>query len=289
MNCNVSYWDRMSTREIRKAREYNCSIIIPLGVIEAHGPLLPTGLDAMLARVVAHLTAERMAAADAYSIVFDCIPYSGIVGATDDLLGTISFPAAQSTNMLFIAIQKLYEQGFRTFFLVNGDAGTGKCLIPFLFRTSTERQDFFRAWKGTLALFTWFEGIEQVGHASIVEHAVYTYLCQLADEHTREVAASAGIITPLKQQDLRVLDGTQRVYPKPRREIFSWAKLPGQSECEGVSSFSFSAYQEMIDSGKIISIWETQLKRITEHMLQILGVQEENVHELYYPQSARVR
>lgn len=273
--CTVRYWDRMSSREIEQAAlEQHSCIIIPIGVIEAHGPLLPVGFDAMMAQLTAHVVAERIQKSGARPVIFDCVPYSGIVGATDGLMGTIPYPAMLSTELLFVTLQWIYAHGFQPFFLINGDAGTGKSLVPFLFRATTERQEFFRDFDSILSLFTWFDGIENVGHASIVEHAFYTYLCEHPDLHIRDIAQQLGMASPLDEERLKSLDGIQRIYPAPRREFHSWASLPGQMASHGISRFSYKEYQEFLGSGRAHELWERQIGRIARDMLALLKIEE---------------
>ncbi|TSC79469.1 MAG: creatinine amidohydrolase [Parcubacteria group bacterium Gr01-1014_29] len=271
--CSVRYWDHLSAREIEQAalEEHSC-IIIPIGVIEAHGPLLPVGFDAMMAGVVAHVVAERIQKSGARPVVFNCVPYSGIVGATQGLAGTIGYPAMLSTEILFVTLQWLFAHGFERFFIINGDAGTGKSLMSILYHATKERQEFFFERDGAISLFTWFDGIDNVGHASVVEHGFYTYLCEHSDPHTRNVAFQFGIKTPLNEECLKDLDGVKRVYPKPRREFTSWLSIEGQSRVYGVSYFSYGEYRAFLDSGRVHPLWEQQLTRIVRDILGILDM-----------------
>jgi len=276
MKCSVRYWDHMSSEEIIKEqqKDHSC-IIIPIGVIEAHGPLLPVGFDAMMAGVVAHVVAERIQKSGARPLVFNCVPYSGVVGATYGLAGTIGYPAIFSTEILFTALQWLFAHGFERFFIINGDAGTGKSLMPILYHGTKERQEFFLDRDGAISLFTWFEGIDCVGHASVVEHAFYTYLRECPDSHVREVAHQHGIISSFNEECLTSLDGICRVYPEPRREFSSWHSLKGQRDIHGVSYFSYEEYRTFLDSGRTHALWEQQLTRISGDILGILDLGEE--------------
>ena len=274
---SVQYWTRMSSQDIENmwAEEYPC-IIIPIGVCEAHGEFLPVGLDVMFAGVVAHLVAERIQQRGARPIIFDCVNYCGVVGASFGLTGTIGFPALQSTERLFTALQELFAEGFERFFIINGDAGTAKSLIPFLYRATEERQKFFYEHDGAISLFTWFDGIENVGHASIVEHAFYTYLVQLADYHTREVANQLGMVRSLNNELLKKLDVAPRKYPTPRQEFSSWQSLDEQNNKYGISYFSYDEYRKFLDSGKVHELWERQLTRIAEDMLAIMNIRNDS-------------
>lgn len=266
-SCGVRYWDALSAGEIDALRleQRPPTVLLPLGVAEAHGPFMPLWFDAKIAQLITQLVAERIVRDGYKPIVFDRTAYCGIVCATCELPGTVPCDAITTTELLFQSIRGLYNGGMRNFCIINGDGGTGNQWRGLLFYAEEKRREFFCSWEGSLSFITWFEGIDGLqGHASSYEHAWLKYVCDLADDHTRKHAHAIGLSAHLlTEENLKTIDGSQRIYPKPRQEFVSWKRLSDeQVQTFGVSSFSLDEYNTILESGAVQRMWEKQLDMV---------------------------
>ncbi len=267
---HVLYWGEMTATEARdyiRADIHGGMVLLPLGVVEAHGPLMPLEFDSKIACLVTHLVAERLLAKGIHAAIYNSISTCGIVSATCELDGTMPYDAIKTTEMIFDTIRLFYEKGIRHFCIINGDGGTGDQWRGLLFYASRDRREFFCTWKGSLDFLSWFRGMERLGHACPYEHATLKYVCDYADSHTRELARRFGLSAHrLTADNLAKIDGVVRTYPMPRTEFASWKQLPGQLDAEGISSFSVQEYQALVASGRMSEMWQSSLDMIVTHL-----------------------
>lgn len=285
----VLYWQDMTSIEIRElitnTSIYPTLIVFPLAVVEAHGPLMPTGCDAKTARMFAHLVCRRVMNMfqnrKVQIVMYDSLTDLGVVSSTYELDGSILHPGGLTSELWFVTIRDMYEKGLRHFFFINGDGGTSKSFRALLFRNTSERTHFFGSWKGTLDFVSWFEGLGvHVEHAGTYEHAFLKYVCDLADPYTCRLASKLWMSAHRFTDDnLRTLEKFQpKKYLSPPNEIVSWKQIPGQEESAGISSFSLDEYHRILDSGEIRRLWEQRLddvsKHMTERILHIFAMKE---------------
>ncbi len=93
-------------------------VILPVGVVEAHGPHLPLGTDFMLPERLAQDLAPRLNAA-----VAPAIPY-GVVGSLSAYPGTMGISQSTLESLLFEVLRALAENGFDRVILINGHGGS---------------------------------------------------------------------------------------------------------------------------------------------------------------------
>lgn len=108
--------EEMTTVEVEAALEKCRSIIIPFGVMEAHGPHLPLATDTIQA-----YDAGKRAAKLVDVFVAPPVPY-GYCKSLSGHPGTIGISAETVRRLTRDLLESLYEQGFRNFILYSGHA-----------------------------------------------------------------------------------------------------------------------------------------------------------------------
>lgn len=96
--------------------------ILPVGAVEAHGHHLPLGTDNILAETMAEKLAEKVD-----SFVLPTLPY-GQVWSLRNFPGSITVSNQSIINMIVDIGKSLYQQGFRTFVMLNGHLGNQNAL-----------------------------------------------------------------------------------------------------------------------------------------------------------------
>ncbi|MBS4195626.1 creatininase family protein [Lederbergia citri] len=91
--------------------------ILPIGAVEAHGPHLPLSTDTILAERLSEMLAERVGA-----LVLPSLPY-GQVWSLRNFPGSINITNDSLISFLVDIGLSLYDQGFRTWAMVNGHLG----------------------------------------------------------------------------------------------------------------------------------------------------------------------
>jgi creatinine amidohydrolase len=111
-------------------------VIIPLGIIEKHGPHLPLGTDLFQAREVAF-----QAAAKEYAVVFP--PYfTGQIFEARHQPGTIAYSTDLMWKMLDETCRELSRNGLKKIILMNGHGGNTSFLQYFCQSQLSETKDY---------------------------------------------------------------------------------------------------------------------------------------------------
>lgn len=108
--------ETMTTVEVEAALERCRTVIIPFGVLEAHGPHLPLATDTLQA-----YDAAQRAAAIVETFVAPPVPY-GFCRSLTGHPGTISITAETLRALTRDLLASFYAQGFRNFILYSGHA-----------------------------------------------------------------------------------------------------------------------------------------------------------------------
>ncbi len=90
------------------------AIIIPIGVVEAHGPHLPLGTDWMIP-----MDLSLQIAGELKALVYPPIPI-GVVGSLSAYPGSASISAETLENLLYELQLSLSKHGFKYFIVMNG-------------------------------------------------------------------------------------------------------------------------------------------------------------------------
>jgi creatinine amidohydrolase len=108
--------EQMTTVEVEAALKTCQSVIVPFGVMEAHGPHLPLATDTLqaydAAKRAAQLTPVFVAAPVPYGICRSLAGHPGTIGISGDALRLLTFDI----------LQAMIAAGFRNFILYSGHA-----------------------------------------------------------------------------------------------------------------------------------------------------------------------
>ncbi|RIV40017.1 creatininase family protein [Micromonospora radicis] len=115
------------------AAERRSAVLLPIGVIEAHGPHLPLGVDAYGSYTLARLVRERLIAAGLPVVVAPPF-YWGVNQVTDAFPGSFRVRPEISGAMLDDIVTSIHQDGFDQVFLVNhhGDPNHAAMILGVL-------------------------------------------------------------------------------------------------------------------------------------------------------------
>jgi creatinine amidohydrolase len=119
-------WEELTAPDFAKAVERSgATAILPIGVVEKHGPHLPMGTDLLDAREVALRAAKKE-----YSIVFPPYYFSQIFEAKHQP-GTLAYSARLVWDVLQETVDEIARNGVKKIILVNGHGGNDEFLHYF--------------------------------------------------------------------------------------------------------------------------------------------------------------
>lgn len=121
------FWDQLTSPDFREAvTRANGVCVIPIGVIEKHGPHLPLGTDV----IRAHEMCER-AAKQEYAIVFPDL-YVGQIFEAKHQPGTVAYSMRLMLDFLDETCREIARNGLKKIILVNTHGGNNALLSYFL-------------------------------------------------------------------------------------------------------------------------------------------------------------
>lgn len=127
-------WDELTASDWPKAQEkaaYTC--ILPIGILEKHGPHAPIGSDLIHAREWAARATKQE-----YAVVFPDYFYGQIYEARHQP-GTFALPSRVVWDLLDATCDEIGRNGFRKIVLVNGHGGNPN-LLRYFAQTQLERR-----------------------------------------------------------------------------------------------------------------------------------------------------
>ena len=135
---NLSYkWEDLTSPKFPAAVELAGGVcVIPMGVIEKHGPHLPLGTDMYESREIAFYAARKE-----YAVVFPPYFFGQIYEARHQP-GTVAYSNELLWKMLEETCGELSRNGFKKIILFNGHGGNGSFLQYFCQSQLTEQQDY---------------------------------------------------------------------------------------------------------------------------------------------------
>lgn len=289
------YWRRLGSREIsdylENTQPKNRLILVTWGVLEAHGPWLPVANDSMMAQVATDKVALRLYNEHGIQpIIFNSFADIGSYSATRDFPGAVAIEDYRQYQPGNSRIQDLWEsvvgrlerEGFRNFFLINGDGGNW--------------QNYIEDWPVEAGLPSLFDQInnkfgvkldgsnwDQEGgnpwrHADHYEHAFINWLCWYAPEFERFAAIRAGL-KPVSEDNLKIIDGASLGNLDEQRRKSNWAQYPGQDKLRAVTEFSFAKYQRVLyeddgvtprKEGGIADDFEAKIEKLMGRVVEFL-------------------
>ena len=121
------FWDQLTSFDFKKAVEKAQGVcIIPIGVLEKHGPHLPLGTDV----IRAHEMCKR-AAGQEYAIIFPDF-YIGQIFEANHQPGNIAYSTEIMLKFLDESCREIARNGLKKIILVNTHGGNGSFLPYFL-------------------------------------------------------------------------------------------------------------------------------------------------------------
>lgn len=125
-------WDELTAAQWDEAMaQADSTCILPLGILEKHGPHLPMGSDIITSRGIA-LEAARQE----YAVVFPEF-YFGQIYEAKHLPGTIALPSDLVWDILQATVDEIGRNGFKKIILVNGHGGNNS-LLPYFVQSQLE-------------------------------------------------------------------------------------------------------------------------------------------------------
>jgi creatinine amidohydrolase len=129
-----SRWDELTASDWPKAQEkaaYTC--ILPIGILEKHGPHLPIGSDLIHVREL-----SARATRQEYAVVFPDFFYGQIFEARHQP-GAFALPSRVVWDLLDATVEEIARNGFKKIVIVNGHGGNPE-LIRFFIQSQLERR-----------------------------------------------------------------------------------------------------------------------------------------------------
>jgi len=125
---------------VKAVEKSSKTCIIPIGVMEKHGPHMPLGTDLYMSREYANRAAEQE-----YTVVFPWYYFSQINEARHQP-GTISYSPELIWKMLQETLDELSRNGFEKIIIVNGHGGNNAFLNYFGMAQLSEERDYSLYW-----------------------------------------------------------------------------------------------------------------------------------------------
>lgn len=132
-----SRWDELTASDWPRAQERaNYTCVLPIGILEKHGPHVPLGADLIQVREVA-----ARAARQEYVVVFPDFFYGQIYEAKHQP-GTFALPSRVVWDLLDATVEEIARNGFKKIVIVNGHGGNPELLRFFIQSQLERRRDY---------------------------------------------------------------------------------------------------------------------------------------------------
>jgi creatinine amidohydrolase len=130
-------WEELTAPDFVKAVERSAgTAVIPLGIVEKHGPHLPLGTDLLDAREVALRAVQKE-----YSIVFPPYYFGQIFEARHEP-GVLAYSERLVWDLLQETVDEIARNGIKKIVLVNGHGGNNSFLPFFCQSQLARRRDY---------------------------------------------------------------------------------------------------------------------------------------------------
>jgi creatinine amidohydrolase len=166
------HWEELTAPDfVTAVARSSGTAVVPLGIVEKHGPHLPLGTDLFDARELA-----RRAAREEYAIVFPPY-YFGQIFEARHQPGTLAYSAPLVLELLQETVDEIARNGISRIILVNGHGGNNALVQYFCQSQLSRRRDY--------AVY-WFQPASDPDAAPAVEKLRRTQM----DMHAGEVETS---------------------------------------------------------------------------------------------------
>jgi creatinine amidohydrolase len=127
------HWEELTGPDFVKAiQQAQGTCILPIGILEKHGPHMPIGSDLLNARYVALHAAEQQ-----YAVVFPEYYFGQIAEARQEP-GTVSYSRELQLALLQATTDEMGRNGCKKILIVNGHGGNNH-LLPYFAQTQLEK------------------------------------------------------------------------------------------------------------------------------------------------------
>ena len=127
-------WEELTSPDFKTAAEKSArTCVIPLGIIEKHGPHLPLGTDLIDVREIAIRAAE-----EEFTIIFPPF-YFGQIYEAKQQPGTVAYSPQTVLRVLQETCDEIHRNGIEKIILVNGHGGNNS-LLPYFCQFQLEKQ-----------------------------------------------------------------------------------------------------------------------------------------------------
>ena len=127
-------WEELTSPDFITAVEKSArTCVIPLGIMEKHGPHLPLGTDLLDVRKIA-----TSAAAEEYTIIFPPF-YFGQIYEAKQQPGTVAYSPHTVLTVLQETCDEIHRNGIEKIILVSGHGGNNS-LLPYFCQMQLEKQ-----------------------------------------------------------------------------------------------------------------------------------------------------
>jgi Uncharacterized protein, putative amidase len=128
-----AHWEELTGPDFVKAiQQAQGTCILPIGILEKHGPHMPIGSDLLNARYVALHAAEQQ-----YAVVFPEY-YFGQIAEARQQPGTVSYSRELQLALLQATTDEMGRNGCKKILVVNGHGGNNH-LLPYFAQTQLEK------------------------------------------------------------------------------------------------------------------------------------------------------
>jgi len=142
-------WSQLTSGEVA-GLDRRLPVLVPLGLMEAHGDHLPNGTDSLTAEYVA-----RKAAEESPCVLCPVLHY-GCEGSSFEYPGTLGLSVETLARVLVDIVEALVRQGFRKVIFLSGHGGNEsayRLAVDILARREVDVKCVYHNW-WTLAGFT---------------------------------------------------------------------------------------------------------------------------------------
>ena len=132
-----SRWDELTASDWELALEKsNYTCILPIGILEKHGPQAPIGSDLIRVRELSARATKKE-----YAVVFPDYFY-GQINEAKHQYGTFSLPSKLAMEMLEATCQEIGRNGFKRIIIVNGHGGNPQMIRYFIKNQLENKRDY---------------------------------------------------------------------------------------------------------------------------------------------------
>jgi creatinine amidohydrolase len=130
-------WDQLTATDWAKAQEKAAhTLVLPIGILEKHGPHLPLGSDLIQARELAARATKRE-----YAVVFPDFYYGQIYEARHQP-GAFALPSRVVWDLLEATCDEIGRNGFRKILIVSSHGGNTNLMRYFAQAQLERRRDY---------------------------------------------------------------------------------------------------------------------------------------------------